>query len=410
MHLPAVFVGHELYRRAAYGSHHPLAIPRVAAVMDLCDALGWLNAEAYALGSPGAEAFEVSPQATEAQLAQFHTPVYIAALRAADSTGKIDIAMRERFAIGTMENPLFPGLYERAATSVGGSIRAAELALQGRIAYHPSGGTHHGRPDRASGFCYFNDPVFAILRLLQDGLDAVLYVDLDAHHGDGVQNAFAADPRVFTISIHEQGRWPYSGALDDVGQGRACNLPVPRGFHDAELDCVIDRVVMPLAARVAPQAVVLTCGADALAGDPLASMQLSNVALWRTIERLVALAPAAVVVGGGGYNPWTVTRYWSGIWAKLSHRSLPTVLPERAQAVLRALQCDLVDDEDINPAWLTTIADEPRIAPVRAEIERLCDRACALADPRLWRAQGSAVPESQRAAMAATAPAAAAGA
>lgn len=375
MHPPAVFVGHELYRRAAYGSNHPLAIPRVAAVMELCDALGWLDAES----------FEISPQATDAELARFHAPAYIAALREADRTGKVDIAVRERFAIGTMENPLFPGLFERAATSVGGSIRAAELALQGRVAYHPSGGTHHGRPDRASGFCYFNDPVFAILRLLQDGLDAVLYVDLDAHHGDGVQNTFATDSRVFTISIHEQGRWPYTGAEDDVGQGRACNLPVPRGFHDAELDCVIDRVVMPLAQRVAPQAVVLTCGADALAGDPLASMQLSNVALWRTIERLVALAPAAVVVGGGGYNPWTVARYWSGIWARLSKQPMPSVLPERAQAVLRALHCDLVDDEDVDPAWLTTIADEPRRAPVRAEIERLCERACARADMHLWR-------------------------
>src|SRR5690606_37637711 len=124
-------------------------------------------------------------------------------------------------------NPLFPGLFERAATSVGGSILAARLALEGRIAYHPAGGTHHGRPDRASGFCYFNDPAFAILALLEAGLERVLYVDLDAHHGDGVQDAFAADERVHTVSIHEAGRWPGTGAASDTGDGRACNLPVP---------------------------------------------------------------------------------------------------------------------------------------------------------------------------------------
>lgn len=393
MRPPAVFVGHELYRRAAYGRNHPLAIPRVAAVMDFCTALGWLDPAT----------FEASPQATDAQLAWFHAPEYIAALRAADRAGKVDIAVRERFAIGTMENPLFPGVFERAATSVGGSIRAAELALQGRLAYHPSGGTHHGRPDRASGFCYFNDPVFAILRLLQAGLDAVLYVDLDAHHGDGVQNAFAADPRVFSISIHEQGRWPYTGAEDDVGEGRACNLPVPRGFHDAELDCVIERVVMPLARSVAPQAVVLTCGADALAGDPLASMQLSNVALWRSIERLVALAPAAVVVGGGGYNPWTVTRYWSGIWARLSHQAIPALVPTSAQAVLRGLHCDLVDDEDIEPHWLTTIADQPRPGQVRAEIVSLCERARSRADARPWQGHRPVAPDARPAATSALA-------
>lgn len=374
-----VFVGHQLYRRAAYGTHHPLAIPRVAAVMDLCAALGWL---------PDDE-FERSPQATDAQLAQFHTPDYIAAFRHADAVGKVDIAVRERYAIGTMENPLFPGVFERAATSVGGSIRAAERALSGRVAYHPAGGTHHGRPDRASGFCYFNDPVFAILRLLQGGLDAVLYVDLDAHHGDAVQDAFAADPRVFTISIHEQGRWPYSGAIDDVGQGRALNLPVPRGFRDSELSWLIDQLVLPLADRIAPQAVVLTCGADALAGDPLAAMRLSNVALWNAVERLVELAPAAVVAGGGGYNPWTVARYWSGLWARLSGRRIADALPEQAQAVLRTLQCDLVDDEDVNPAWLTTIADTPDSSPVRDEIAQLCERARANIDLHLWRRQNA---------------------
>ncbi len=191
--------------------------------------------------------------------------------------------------------------------------------------------------------------------------------------------------RVWTISIHEQGRWPKTGALADVGGGRSCNLPVPRGFNDAELAILLDDVVLPLANDVAPQAVVLTCGADALAGDPLCSMALTNVALWSAAERLAALAPAAVVLGGGGYNPWTVTRYWAGLWGRLSGRKIPTVLPEEARAILARLQSDLIDDEDIREAWLTTLADEPDDAPARDEIRRLRDRALAQVDEGVTR-------------------------
>jgi acetoin utilization protein AcuC len=342
----AVFVGHELYRKTGYASHHPLAIPRVAPVMDLCRALGWLEERDFCL----------SPRASDEQLALFHTPEYLAALRRAAESGMVEPAARQRHGLGTMENPLFPGLLERAATSVGGSIRAAEIALSGRLAFHPAGGTHHGRPDRASGFCYFNDPVFAILTLLGAGIESLLYVDLDAHHGDGVEDAFAADPRVHTVSIHERGRWPYTG---ERSKGRNWNFPVAAGFDDAALKHLVESSVMPLAERIAPEAVVITCGADALAGDPLSSMALSNVALWALVERLVALAPAAVVLGGGGYNPWTVARYWSGLWGRLSGRDVPVSLPASAQTILRALRCDLIDDEEVCEAWLTTLADAP---------------------------------------------------
>jgi acetoin utilization protein AcuC len=379
-----VFVGHDIYRQAAYGTNHPLAIPRVESVVDLCRALGW-----FADGE-----FHVSPRASETELARFHAPDYVRALRDASASGQVDPEARRRHAIGTLENPLFPGLFERAATSVGGSIRAAELALERRIAFHPAGGTHHGRPDRASGFCYFNDPVFAILALLRGGADRVLYVDLDAHHGDGVQDAFAADARVRAISIHERGRWPYTGEVTDTGEGRACNVPVPPCLNDSELAVLLDEVVLPLARRVAPPALVLTCGADALDGDPLSSMALSNVALWSAVERIAALAPAVVVLGGGGYNPWTVARYWSGLWARLSGRGVPATLPSEAQAVLRRLRCDLVDDEDVRTEWLTTLADRPNPGPVRAEIGALADEALARLDDSAWRpASASPHPE-----------------
>lgn len=372
--LPPVFVGHDIYRQPAYGNNHPLAIARVERVIDLCRALGWLQREE----------FRPSPRAGAAELARFHTPEYIAALRQATQEGKVDAQARARFAIGTMENPLFPGLFERASTCAGGSILAADLCLEGRIAYHPAGGTHHGRADRASGFCYFNDPALAILRLLDRGIERLLYVDLDAHHGDAVQDAFAADPRVWTISVHEQGRWPYTGSAIDTAGGRTCNLPVPSGFNDRELGLLLDDVILPLGGRVAPQAVVLVCGADALAGDPLSSMALSNVRLWSAAREIVALAPAAVVLGGGGYNPWTVTRYWTGLWATLSGRQIPDALAPAARAVFEGLECDLIDAEDVSPRWSTTLADTPNEAPVRREVEVLRDEALRRADAGCW--------------------------
>jgi len=357
----AIFVGSDVYRRAAYGNNHPRAIPRVSTVMELCEVLGWFND-----GS-----FHSSPQATTAQLAQFHDPDYIEALRRVDEAGRSDKETRERFALGTMENPVFPGVYERAATSVGGSIAAAELAMEGRIAYHPAGGTHHGRPDRASGFCYFNDPVLAIRTLLDRGLERIFYVDLDAHFGDGVQDTFADDDRVCTLSIHEVGRWPYAGALDDRAGGSARNLPVPKGFNDSELALLMQEAVLPLGERLAPQAVVITCGADGLAGDPLSGMALSNLALWRAVEQLTALSSHTVILGGGGYNPWTVARCWTGLWGRLRGFNVSGALPGKAQDLLRKLQCDLVDEDEIPETWHTTLTDAPNLGPVRDEVSAL---------------------------------------
>ncbi|MEJ2382991.1 MAG: acetoin utilization protein AcuC [Xanthomonadales bacterium] len=357
----ALFVGSDVYREAAFGRHHPLSIIRVAGVVDLCELLDWFE--------PGQ--FRDSPRADERQLLKFHHPDYVAALRAADAAGRVDPEVRRRYRIGTMENPLFPGLYRRATTAVGGSILAAELALEGRVVFHPSGGTHHGRPDRASGFCYFNDPVFALLTLLERGLDRVLYVDLDAHHGDGVQDAFAEDARVLTVSIHEEKRWPHSGPVEDRSFGGARNLPVPAGFNDDELDFLMREAVLPLARAFEPQAVVITCGADPLAGDPLSKLELSNGALWRAVESLVELTQRSVVLGGGGYNPWTVVRCWSGLWGRLSGRDFPRELPAAAQAMLAGFESDLIDEEDVPESWRTRLLDEPNHGPLRPQIEAL---------------------------------------
>lgn len=365
---PAIsFVSSDVYRQSAYGSHHPLAIPRVATVMSLCRSLGWIDGASY----------RDSPEATEDELAWFHRRDYIAAVRRADTLGRGDRKSRERYGLGTMENPVFPGMYRRAATSVGGSILAARLALKGGVAYHPAGGTHHGRPDRASGFCYFNDPVFAIRTLLDGGLDKILYVDLDAHFGDGVQDAFHAEDRVFTLSVHEDGRWPFAGAIDDRAGGCARNLPVPTGFNDSELEFLLNEAILPLAERFAPAAVVMTCGADGLAGDPLSGMRLSNIALWRAVEKLVRLTGHTVVLGGGGYNPWTVARCWAGLWGRLRGFDVFQRLPADAQTVMRGLECDLLDDDDIPDDWFTNLADAPSPGPVRDAVKAMVPQVLA---------------------------------
>lgn len=360
-----VLLGSDIFRRAAFGNNHPLRIVRHAAVLDLIQMLAWLPAEC----------FRPIERATDEQLLVFHDRDYLRALQYADTTGAVTLTVREQYNIGTLENPLFPGLYERAAMTVGGSIIAAQLATEGHVAFHPSGGTHHGRPDRASGFCYLNDPVFAILTLLDRGRERVLYIDLDAHHGDGVEDAFADEPRVMTLSIHEQDRWPYSGLAEDNRNGGARNLPVPKGFNDSELDYLMKNAVLPTAEEYAADALVICCGADCLAGDPLSDMMLSNVALWRAVEQLVALRHPTVILGGGGYNPWTVTRYWAGLWAVISGQDIPERLPDAATDMLRDMECDLIDDEDIVGDWLTTLADCPYPGPVREAVKSIAAKA-----------------------------------
>jgi acetoin utilization protein AcuC len=343
----ALYVDNPVFSRAAYGSQHPLAIARTETVSRLARTLGWLPQSA----------FKTSAAASLATLCRFHGRDYAMALRAADRHGKVDREWRQRYGFGTMENPLFAGVFERAATAVGGSILAAELSLEQRVVFHPAGGTHHGQPGRASGFCYFNDPVFAIMTLLDAGLDRVLYVDLDAHHGDGVEAAFRFNPRVHLLSVHEIERWPYTGKTS-VGN-RICNLPVAKGCDDHAFRTLMADTALPFASNVEPQAIVITCGADALAGDPLSSMRLSNVALWQAVEQFTMLAPAVVVLGGGGYNPWTLARCWAGLWARLAGFEIPAALPDRAQRILAALECDLVDEQEIEHSWLSSIADRP---------------------------------------------------
>ena len=370
----ARFIGSEIYRRSSYGVRHPLAIPRVSTCIDLARALGWLPDTAYI----------DSPVATADQLARFHDPAYVAAVIEAERSQRAAPEIRQRFNIGCNGNPVFPEIFRRPATACGGSILAATLLSQAgaapRVIYSPAGGTHHGRRDRASGFCYFNDPVLAILTLLDRGLARVFYLDLDAHHGDGVQDALATDPRVFTLSIHEAGRWPqrpdsHLGSAADRGAGQARNVPVPPGFNDAELDYLMDAAVMPLIQDFDPEAVVVQCGADALEDDPMSKLSLSNGALWRAVRAVKAVAPKLLVLGGGGYNPWSVGRCWAGVWAQLCDAEVPSRLPAAGESVLRGLTWRHRYGRNPPTHWFTSLADPANDGPIRDEVRTMARQA-----------------------------------
>ena len=356
---PPLFFGSEIYRGSSYGGHHPLRVPRVSTVMDLSRALGWLPAAQY----------RTSPRAKPAALTLWHDPDYVAALQAAEARQWVSDETRATYGLGTGSNPVFPEIYRRPATAAGASMLAAELLRDGGVIYHPAGGTHHGMPARASGFCYLNDPVLGMLRLRRLGVGRIAYVDIDAHHPDGVEHAFAADPETLLISVHEERRWPFTGALTDRGVGNVFNLPVPRGLNDSEMRLIAEALILPLVAGFRAEAIVLQCGADAVEEDPLSRLTLSNNAHWEIVAALRPLAPRYLVTGGGGYNPWSVGRLWTGVWATLAGHEIPERLDGAAEAVLRALRFE-GNSRGRNPpeAWFTTLRDPRREGPIRDEI------------------------------------------
>ena len=356
---PTLFIGSEIYRGSSYGAKHPLRVPRVSTVMDLGRAMGWLTPQTY----------RTSPRAKAAALTAWHSPAYIRALQRAEETGAVDAPTRAAHHLGTLSNPVFGQMFSRPATGVGGVMLAAEMLGQAPGAVHvPGGGTHHGMPDRANGFCYLNDPVLAMLALRHHGLPRVAYVDIDAHHCDGVQHGFAGDPEAILISTHEEGRWPFTGTIDDDGGGNCWNLPVPRGFNDSEMRAILQEFILPRIAAFRPDVIILQCGADALGEDPLSRLNLSNNAHVEVMSALRGMCDRFLLLGGGGYNPWSVGRCWALLWARLSGQEVPDILPPAAQEVLTQLSWGGGGRPAPEAHLLTTLIDPPREGPVRAEI------------------------------------------
>ena len=266
------------------------------------------------------------------------------------------------YGLGTADDPLFAEMHNAAALYTGATIQAMEAVLEARAihAYSPAGGQHHALKAEASGFCIYNDSAAAIAAALEAGKH-IAYLDLDAHHGDGVQEAFYSDPRVLTISIHESGEYlfPGTGFADETGSGEAkgacVNVPLPPFAGDEAILMAFERVVPPALRTFRPDILVTQIGADTHHNDPLthltATMALyPRLAAW--LHDLVheCCAGGWVIVGGGGYDPVNVTpRAWTAfIGAVLGHETADVRLPEEWLAASRAAGGDppelLLDD------------------------------------------------------------------
>ena len=344
----AIFLGSEIYRGSSYGHWHPLAIPRVSTVIDLARALGWLPAERYM----------TSPRAKPTALSVWHEPAYLDALVEAEEAQTLPEAAQARFKLGSTMNPFFPEMFRRPATGCGGSLLAAELLADGGVVFHPGGGAHPGMPRHAWGFCYLNDIVIAILALKNVGVGRIAYLDIDAHHPDGVAHAFRDDPSVVVFSVHEQNRWPRTGAREDRGPGTHMNIPVKAGFSDADLARIREDVALPAVRDFRPDAVVLQCGADGVADDPQSRLALTNRAHIDWVRAFLGLAPRTLITGGGGYNPWTVARLWTALWGVASGQEMPERLPAEAQAVMEGLSWQRMGRARVpKPDWTETLVD-----------------------------------------------------
>jgi acetoin utilization protein AcuC len=263
-------------------------------------------------------AVEAPENCDEGTLRMFHTKHYVRRVRSAAGLG-------EAF-LDAGDTPAFPGVYQAACTVVGSTLKAVRLIMEGRCqrAFCPIAGLHHAARDRASGFCVFNDIGVAIEVLRRrHGLRRIGYVDIDAHHGDGVYYAFASDPHLFIADIHEDGSFlfPGTGGAEETGVGAAAgsklNLPLPPGAGEAEFMAAFAKAEAFLDER-RPELILLQCGADSVAGDPIAHLAFSPRCHSWAAGRLRALAQKhaksrLLAMGGGGYLVSNLAETWCAV-------------------------------------------------------------------------------------------------
>jgi acetoin utilization protein AcuC len=354
MGAPAEVVWDESLLGYDMGDDHPLNPIRLQLTMRLAAALGVLDGVTPHLPE----------RADDELIERVHDSGYLAAVRAAPTSG-YDVG----HGLGTADNPIFPGMHEASALIVGGSVLGAELIVNGTTdrAVSIAGGLHHAMPGHAAGFCVYNDPAIAISWLLEHGIDRVAYVDVDVHHGDGVQAAFYGDPRVLTISLHQHPRtlWPGTGYAREIGtggaEGMAVNLPLPPGTTDGPWLRAFHAVVPSLLSAFQPQVLVTQCGVDSHRNDPLADLALTvdgHRATYRAMRDL-ALRYAGgrwLALGGGGYDlVRVVPRSWSHLLATALDRDVDPNRPLPADWV--ALATGLVPPHVVLPSSMSDNAD-----------------------------------------------------
>jgi acetoin utilization protein AcuC len=305
------------------GGRHPMHPTRWELTWALAESLGVLD---------GLDRFAPAPD-DEATLQLVHSPGYIDAVRRASVPPP---APPVGHGIGSSDNPAFPGMHASAALIAGGSVAAAKAIARREVdrAVNIAGGLHHAMSDAASGFCIYNDAALAIATLLAEGVERVAYVDVDVHHGDGVQAAFYDDPRVLTVSIHEtpQALWPGTGWPTELGRGAAAgtsvNIPLPAGTTDAVWHRAYAAIVPSLVSAFRPEVLVTQHGADSHRDDPLADLNLTVDGHRESYRALRTLAEQTtggrwLALGGGGYSVVRVVpRSWTHLLATVADRDI----------------------------------------------------------------------------------------
>ena len=355
---PAVVVYDPTLTDYDFGAEHPMSPLRVDLTIRLSEQLGVIGPRLTTVAAPFA---------SDDEIATVHEPRLIEAVQ---RMGRHPGPGEEHVGLGTDDNPVFVGMHEAAAHVVGASLEAFRQVWTGRAlhAANITGGLHHAMPDRASGFCVYNDVAVGIRWLLAQGAERVAYVDVDVHHGDGVEKIFWDDPRVLTISLHESGQFlfPGTGASDDVGGpdaiGSAVNVPLPPGTGDAGWLRAFHAVVPPLLREFAPDVLVTQHGCDSHAADPLADLELSVDGQRAAYLALHDLAHEVadgrwVATGGGGYAvAHVVPRAWTHLLAAVSGAPLDpaTATPDEWRAhvqELLGLAAPQALTDGVQPTW-----------------------------------------------------------
>ncbi|UCD89451.1 MAG: acetoin utilization protein AcuC [Desulfobacterales bacterium] len=309
----------------SYGPSHPLKVERLQMAVDLMDAYGLFDSQE--------SSWVEAKTADEQDLRLVHTPEYLEILKAANSGQPPPHAWE--YGLGSGDNPVFPGLYDWSLLVTGATLECIrQIRDEDRqIALNIAGGLHHALPSRASGFCYLNDPAIGIAQMVNEGL-RVLYLDIDVHHGDGVEAIFYNTDSVLTISLHQHGHTliPGTGFIEDMGkgagQGYAVNVPLAPGTDDETYLWSFKEIVSPIVLAYNPDVLVTQLGVDTLATDPLASLNLTLNGFSRLIQEIKSWDRKWVALGGGGYNVMNVARAWAKAWAIIKGLDVPDDLPE----------------------------------------------------------------------------------
>jgi len=307
------------------GPSHPLRPIRVKLTYDLLMEKGILKEPTVSTQEPDA--------ATEQQILGFHQKEYVDLVKKFSEKGS--------GLLDSGDTPAFKGCYEATSLVVGASLKACDLLMKGEFAhaFNPSGGLHHAHPERASGFCIFNDPAVSISRLKsRHGVKRIVYLDIDAHHGDGVMYGFYDDPGVLDIDLHESGRYlfPGTGFPDETGAGRGAglkvNIPLPPGTGDEAYLRAFQTMVPDLVRSFNPEIILVQCGADGHIDDRLAHLRMTTEAYGSIIREMHGLAHEFcegrfLLFGGGGYTLANVPRVWAVAFAALAGFSLDNTIP-----------------------------------------------------------------------------------